>query len=111
MNEMVVRFAMTGISMFVGFMVTKQLERSKGIVTSYINIMKEKKDNLQSHGLILAVMMIIGISVLSAIFRLTVVVETAIVGVVLGAFYFYFTTLQKQVDSKNKYQGAKKKKK
>lgn len=94
-NEFVMRMLATGLAMVVGYFIAKQLEERTSFITKYIDIVKEKKSNLQTHGLILSFLMVIVVSIISSILKLGTVVEATIIGLMLGPFYVYFVTIQK----------------
>ena len=110
MRELLIRVVVTGVGMYLGYFITKMLEQKNGIMTKYINIMKEKKKNLQSHGVILAVALVLCIAVMSVVLNLSIVVEAFFVGLLLGPLQLYFMVLQKMDGNKNPYMGKKKKK-
>lgn len=110
MKELLIRVVVTAVGMYLGYFLAKMLEQKNGIVTNYINIMKEKKKNLQSHGVILAVALVLCIAVISVFLNLSMTVEAFAVGLLLGPLQLYFMTLQKMDGTKSPYVGDKKKK-
>lgn len=110
MKELLIRVVVTAMGMYLGYFIAKMLEQRNGTVTKYINIMKEKKKNLQSHGVILAVALVLCIAVMSVVLSLSVIVEAFFVGLLLGPLQLYFMILQKLDGNRNPYIGKKKKK-
>ena len=109
MSELITRVVLTALGMFLGYFGSKVLEQKNGFMTKYINIMKEKKKNMQSHGIILAVALVLCVAVISVLLNLSVMIEAFIVGFLLGPLQLYFMILQNMSSNGKKHKMTSKK--
>ena len=113
MQDWLIRVVIIAAGMLIGILASRSLELKFKILSKYIRVKRERTKNLQRHGIIMAILLVLLFSVISVLLAFSVHIEAFLIGLVLGPVQVYFILLkdlEKDIELEEKKRARKERK-